>query len=141
MCHMNIYTASGMITFWAKPNDIKGNHMSWGTVDEAQTLTSANMPAPPMPTPYPTSHMPLYSATGFHRPSQLYHHQYYPRPNPMPQQPYYPPNTVVPDRYPDINNNYSSLNRSIASRKRGRKERMPVPVPAVPTIQDPFLLI
>ena len=47
--HMNIYSPNGLVTFWANPNEIQGNHTAWGSLEEVNHLALNNYPQPHYP--------------------------------------------------------------------------------------------
>ena len=149
--HMNIYSPNGLVTFWANPNEIKGNHTAWGSLEEVNHNALNNYPQSHYPNHFdrqntvptqcqtplmqrPDNSNPYYSA--YHQGQSTAHQIYnqYFTSNVLGNfKPSYPSNKGMFENLKMNNNQQNSFNRSAASRKRPRRSPMPVPSPASST--------
>ena len=150
--HMNICSPSGLVTFWAMPNDIKGFHSPWGHMDYMQHNNNSVQTYPQSqvtntfemtmhtqnpPVHNPASHFPYsYANPTNYQSDSLAHNmynRYFSNNNAQVPQPFYPPNKTVTDNFAQNYNQQSSSNRATNSRKRPRRSPMPVPTTPVST--------
>ena len=143
MVHLNLFTPSGLVTFWANQNEIRGNHQTWGVENEPQPNTlistgySGSFPVPPSAPEGQLSSMQVFSSrNGLHPAAQT------------PLQNYFSPSNQPPNPVLENNSSFPSFHRSPLYQRRATRSQMPVPhfpaneasntSPAQPRISLPY---